>query len=300
LAFAPRTAIHAIGAYLYLSPDADRPDAEVAATLEETDPRDLLRAAIPDAPPRLYRALDRAGDRVHEREFYERLALLSGSPLADNLLSGGPLNDSRLNRVEVLLAMDPVILSLPGIWNRPTYEIEATDTLIQFLRGHEALRDGDLQIPKGGGLPAVLRRLQNALDRIEAPIPEFSLRAPFRIVRSVGELRDLGRTLENCLWGRRLGGTGHWFRLVEGTTVYVVGNAPPLLAAVQRAGRGLWKVDEVSGLQNENIGGDVREFLDESLRAAGVRIVRNMPSDALLSLSNIRQLNDCEDAPDAE
>src|SRR5688500_14429188 len=73
LIVAPRAAVHATAAFLHLAPDAARPDAEVAAIIYETDPRNLLRAAIPNCPRRLYRALDRAGDRVHGKRYYERL-----------------------------------------------------------------------------------------------------------------------------------------------------------------------------------------------------------------------------------
>ena len=46
VAFAPPCAVHAIGAWLYLSPERDRSDETVAMLLDETDPRHLLRAAI--------------------------------------------------------------------------------------------------------------------------------------------------------------------------------------------------------------------------------------------------------------
>ncbi|MFC7538773.1 hypothetical protein ACFQU2_03950 [Siccirubricoccus deserti] len=73
LIVAPR-AVHAIAAFLHLAPDAAGPDAEVATIINDTDPRELLNAALPACPARLYRALDRAGDRVRERRFYEKLA----------------------------------------------------------------------------------------------------------------------------------------------------------------------------------------------------------------------------------
>ena len=61
IAFAPPEAIHAIAAFLYLAPEATGSDAEVGNLIEQSDPRELLRKAIPDCPARLYRALDRAG-----------------------------------------------------------------------------------------------------------------------------------------------------------------------------------------------------------------------------------------------
>src|SRR4051812_43708573 len=62
LIVAPREAVHGISAFLHLAPDALKPDTEVAKIINDTDPRHLLRAALPDCPARLYRALDRAGD----------------------------------------------------------------------------------------------------------------------------------------------------------------------------------------------------------------------------------------------
>src|SRR5215217_3557795 len=59
LIVAPREAVHAIGAFLHLAPDASKLDAEVATIINDTDPRDLLRVALPECAPRLYRALDR-------------------------------------------------------------------------------------------------------------------------------------------------------------------------------------------------------------------------------------------------
>jgi hypothetical protein len=70
LIVAPREAVHAIAAYLYLAADTLKADVEVAEIIDETDPRHLLRAAIPNCPRRLYRALGRAGDRVHPRRYY--------------------------------------------------------------------------------------------------------------------------------------------------------------------------------------------------------------------------------------
>jgi hypothetical protein len=197
VAFAPRPAIHSIGAFLHLSPEACRPDSTVAAILDQRDPRELLRCAIPNAPPRLFRALDRAGDQVRERSYYERLATLCAGPLGEMLLSGGPLSDRRLDHVEGLLKMDPAILSLKAILNHSMIRIMAIEIVIIFLRAHGVFDEAEFRLPDGAGLPAILRRLQKALDRIGAPPPSFSLPPPFRIIRTVGDLRRVGKLLNN-------------------------------------------------------------------------------------------------------
>jgi hypothetical protein len=68
---APRRAVHATGAYLGASMKSE--EAVLVCHLSDEDPRSLLRIAVPNAPARLYRTLDRAGDIVQEANFYARL-----------------------------------------------------------------------------------------------------------------------------------------------------------------------------------------------------------------------------------
>src|SRR3954452_13657789 len=88
LIVAPPEAVHAIGAFLHLAPDASKPDAEVAEMIIGTDPRKLLGIALPDYPRRLYRALSTAGDRVLPKRLYNRLGAACRGPFADALLDG--------------------------------------------------------------------------------------------------------------------------------------------------------------------------------------------------------------------
>jgi hypothetical protein len=296
--YAPRPVIHSIGAFLHLSPLASQSDIRVATLLEETDPRELLRSAIPNAPPRLYRALDRAGDHVLDKSFYERLAALCNGPLSDLLLSSGSLSRRRLDRLEALLKMDPVIISLPCIWDRQLCEIEAVNAIIIFLRAHSALNAADFKLPEEAGLPAILRRLQMALDRIRAPAPSFSLSLPLRIIRTVGEMRGIGKLLNNCVRNLRSFGTHHWFRLISGETVYIYSDAPPMLAALRNVGPDLWHLDEIEGPENADVLCDTKKMLSNALREAGVRLVRESPAHALRVLGAGQTLIECED--DAE
>jgi hypothetical protein len=58
IAFAPAETIHAIAAFMHLAPEAAGSDTEVGDSIEQCDPRELLKKALPDCPARLYRALD--------------------------------------------------------------------------------------------------------------------------------------------------------------------------------------------------------------------------------------------------
>src|SRR3954453_4345426 len=127
LIVAPREAIHSIGAYLHLAPEAAQADAGVAAIIEDSHPRDLLRAALPNYPPRLFRALDRAGDRVRDKRFYERLGTLCAGPFAEALLKGGRIDDGRLSHYEALSRMDPMLAGLQTVLDGDTYLAESID-----------------------------------------------------------------------------------------------------------------------------------------------------------------------------
>jgi hypothetical protein len=290
MAFAPARAIHAVGAFLRLSPEADRSDAEVAAMIDERDPRELLLAAIPEAPRRLYRCLEGAGDQVRQHSFYERLRALCASPIADVLLEG-PISDDRLDWADAILRGDPALLSLRKIDLRK-YEIEAIDTLVAYLRAHHAFEDSDLQLPDGSGLAAVLERIQQAFDRVTAPAFGFTLPPPFRVVQSVGELRRIGAVLDNCVRNLRSQGTEHWFQMAAGSTIYIASDTPAMLAALERVGPDLWTLDQQNGLENASLGGDAKALLIDALKIAGVPLLREDPANVLSMLVNFERVMD--------
>lgn len=283
LAYAPRPAMHATGAWLHLAPDVGRSDSEVAAILDESEPRDLLRAAVPDAPASLYRALDGAGDRVRERGFYERVAAACRTPFGDWLL-GGDLDDARLSHTEALLNMDPFVAAMHAALPNPLYLARSVDAVLAFLRSHDALAEAELRLPPRAGLRAILRRLQRALDGIPAPFPGFALDPPHRLVGTVGELRRLGAELGNCVADPRAFATDHWFRLLDGSTVFISCDEPAFLASLRRVGPNLWRLDQVSGAKNGAVGEQARDRLIGALRAAGARVLDHDPSHALSSL----------------
>ena len=284
MTYASRSAVHSISAFLHLSSEARQADSVVAKTLVECDPRDLLRRAIPDAPRRLYRALDRAGNHARSAAFYRRLGEISVGPLADWLLSWGPLNDARLHHCGELMQMDPSILPLLNLLVGP-YELDAVNTVVPYLRAYGVFADRDLDIPRGGGVKAVMKRLQRALDRIVAPPAPFNISPPpFRIIQTVRELREVGTKLGNCVRTAKGHGPKHWFRLADGSSVYLTSDAPLMLAALRQIAPGLWLLDELQGAENTSMIGSASTALTDALHAAGVRLVDQEPARALLRL----------------
>src|SRR5215211_3873853 len=137
---------------------------------------------------------------------------------------------------------------------------------------------------------------QRALDRVHAPRRGFVLPPPYRVVGSVGDLRQVGARLRNCLRSAGSYGVEGWFRLIDGSTVYVACDKPPLLAALRRVGPDLFHLEQVQGPNNQFVGPGGQAMLVGALRAAGVRLLTQEPSRALSSLSaHTRKASEADD-----
>jgi hypothetical protein len=82
LVFAPRAAVHATAAFLYLAPEAAGSVEEIADLIARSDPSNLLQRAMPGCPAELYRALGHAGNVVRSHAFYERISRICRGPFA--------------------------------------------------------------------------------------------------------------------------------------------------------------------------------------------------------------------------
>jgi hypothetical protein len=287
LAYAPRRAIHAICAYLHLGTHTSQSDEEIALILDVTHPRDLLRLAIPDVPSRLYRALDRAGDRAKSLSFYKRLAALCRTSLVNALLEGD-LHELSLLRAEKVLTLDPALVHLPNILRMSPSSVEGLSVLISFLKAHGVLSEHNLELPRDASLSAIVRRLLRALDNVTAPPVDFDLMPPFRLIRSVGELRRTGVALKNCIGQTERLSVHYWFALASGHALYLTRADARLLACVRRCGDDLWYIAEIAGPENEKVTELCRLEVSQALRAGGVHLLEDDPSCALsLLISHI-------------
>jgi hypothetical protein len=280
LIVAPRAALHATAAFLYLAPDAARPNAEVAEIINDTDPRNLLRTAIPNYPRRLYRALDRAGDRVHGKRYYERLGAVCTGPFAEALIAGD-LTDSRIGYYEALAKMDPAMAALQSGLRENSYVADGVDCLVALLRAHGALRDEDIRLPPRAGTPAIARRLRAALARIKAPDPGFAVPPSFRLIRCTDELQRIGKQFGNCVALPQWGAARFHLDLVNGTGVFLASDEPPLLVLLTRVADRVWHLEQCAGPKNAPPPPGVRTALIRDLTAAGLRIVTADPQSSL-------------------
>ena len=286
LALAPRSAIHSIGIFLHLCPEASGEAAEVAALIDTTHPRDLLRMALPDAPAQLYRALDRVGDRVRGRAFYRRLGAIASGQFGSAFLAGR-LSDQRLDFYEMVATMDPAVVAVCDALEESQRLAESVDVLVKFLRSHKAITDADLCLVPGAGINALLRRLQRSFDAIRAPDPGFHPPVGWRIIETIRELRSVGREFENCLNSRAPYAVKHWLRLVDGTGVYIINEKERVLVALRRVAGNLYCVDEAAKSDNEDVAPHVvRALFWDDFRAAGIQILPTSPDQAIAQLDH--------------
>jgi hypothetical protein len=283
LVFAPPKAIHATAAFLYFAAESAQMDADVAEIIDQSDPRELLRIALPNCPARLYRALDTAGNSVRDQSFYTKLSDVCRGPFASALL-GGDLNDRRLEFYETLQTMDPLVANLCLVLPEARHFANAVDSLVALIRSYGAIGECDFNLPKSAGTGAVLRRLQRGLYAVRAPKPPFPVPAPFHHVETIGQLRRIGRAYKNCL-GQFSGlSRRYWSDLINGSVVYVTSEEPPLLIALRRIGAELWHIDQMKGPRDTSPSLAARCSIEQKLRDSGVRLVLINPGFALSHL----------------
>jgi hypothetical protein len=153
-----------------------------------------------------------------------------------------------------------------------------------LLRVYGVIDKCDLDLPRNARTGAVLRRLLRGLYAVQAPQPPFTVPEPFRLVETIGELRDLGRQFKNCLANVVLYGTNHWLDLADGTAVYLLTEEPHLLTELRNVGPNLWHIDQMTGPRNAAPSFALRQSLEQKLRGAGIRLVEVSPSCAISNL----------------
>jgi hypothetical protein len=185
--------------------------------------------------------------------------------------------------------MDPAIFALRAALPESTYDVESLDALLAFLRSHGALRDDDLRLPPKTGMKALVRRLKAALARLSAPEPGFAPPAGYRVVRSTSELQSIGKVFRNCVALPQWHAGGHHIRLVDGSGVYLISDAPPLLVALRRVHANVWMLEQMAGPENAPAPAGAHDALLRDLAAAGLRIIATDPAAALSRLDESRR-----------
>jgi hypothetical protein len=287
LMFAPPRNVHGVCAFLSLHPLAAGSDAEVAAMLEQ-DPRDLLKLALPDAPARLYRALDRTGNIAHSGTYYQRLCRLANSHLGHVILDKGtgPITERSVGKLERLLTMHPVIQKLPKVLEYRGYHLHVAQLTIQLALTYGVLSGEEILHCQQNSLRSLAKWLIVAIDKIKTPDVGFVVGAGYRVLTSIGEVRRVGRmTFKNCL-GNFDFSDRKFHDMAQGHLIFIEGFDPPLIAEVRQILASTWTLGEVRDVSNAPVDDDDKNALIAALELAGLIIME----DAWSTLATLHYL----------
>ena len=281
LLFAPRRAVHAYAVAIHQAAH-DEPEKDLAARLASTHPRTLLAQALPGCAPRLYTLLGRCGDLVRPASFYARLHRSLLGDFAQVALEAESIDDATLDFVDALAGMDPLVARVRRALDRSPRRAEALQTVLSVLHD-QGITDTDA----GEGLcgrKALAGFVRRQFNRLAMPPPEFPAPAGLRFLSTVGEVRALGRAHNNCLLGFAGRYDTSWVPFTTGTRVYLTGDNPPLVLCMDRVGRRLWWVGQMSGPANASLPAEVHERVERDLGAVGVQLLRGDPHRSLWTL----------------
>ena len=284
LALAPARAIHATAAYLHHGMASGYTEEAVGQAVECLKPRDLLCQALPATHPRLFRLLDRAGPKVKPPAFYERLNAGLRGPAGAVLLRAQHLSTDTLDIAD-LMAADPVLLAVKGGLDVGVYGMQCLGTALAYIRALGLAADVET-LPRGAGVPALVRRIEADLGRGRPPPAPFPAPAGWRLVATVAELWALGRALQNCLCGMRGSGVDHVSAYLEGGEVILVSlTEPVVMASITSAGPGLWHMAQCVGHRNAPPPFETRDGLQRALKRVGVSLVHVDCADAIQNVA---------------
>ncbi len=288
-ALAPRKVVHGLAAYISSAIEQGLDQQTIAAHVDVQDIRDLVARAIPNVHARLYGSFERLGDQAMPHAFYRRLNECLCGPASDLLLSSTePVSEAFLRIVETVVA-DPVLLAFRTTIGRSNDSLNVVRSLVSFLRATGLSVDLEA-LPLGSGWRALARRITSDLGRASAPPQPFRCPDGWRHVQHLAELFRLGKQLQNCLAGIGDGGESHIFQFILGQEVYFVRDSEPLmLAAIESAGPGLWRIAEMAGATRRSGRllqcNELSSPLDVVLAEVGHAQLETAPVSALQALS---------------
>lgn len=278
LSLAPPWVIHSVAAYTEaMLADKLLPN-EIAVAVESQHARDLLAEAVPDPHPRVVPMLGRLEPRVADLAFYRRLNRALGGPAAPLLLESETITNSVLTVAEQI-AHDPVLLAARRVFATFPHYVGSLSAALAYVRGL-GLADQIERLPPSAGWRSVLRRLKADLGRAPARPPPFTVPDRWRAIRTLDDLWEVGRAMENCVRNSGFGGDHHMIDLILGTTIFLANDATEggttMLAAIKRVGSSTWVVEQLQAKGSRAEFRERREALLSGLKQAASAIGHSM------------------------
>lgn len=301
LTLLPARGMHATAVTLHASAAAGEVTADLARRLADTHPRLLLRDAMPDTHPRLYRLLDRAPAPAWNAERNADLNTLLHSPAAEIVLDAADVTPDLIGETRRLLAQDPLVRRARRALTTG-YQREQFAAVVAVLRGLGLLRDL-LGLPDGAGARAVARRVRADFGRAVAPDDDgFPIPAGWVRITRLGDLWAHGKRLRLCLDATHYGAGRYALRLISGASVFLHHAGEDAVAEVHRGPGDTWRIEEVRKRSNALVRDSVRRALVADLAAAGLVLLASDPANALDAVlrpppPRRRDLAEAEDDP---
>jgi hypothetical protein len=294
LARAPVAAFHAYAIFVQENPDLD-PET-TAATLDASDPAKLLNAIVGEAARPLFKALGKIDiPRALPLSLYRRLTALCTGDVAHLLARVDVVGIGTIRTLEKLTAVgreEPLLRAAGHALLDPdgpdVHEIADMLLLLRIAglsQGAEEQLRATFARAKTGA--TIIRAINRALA--DMPLPGLGVDiagdAPFRPVRTLGELRACGLRFENCLrWdGNRMQSA------ICGTLAIVewTGGPKPVLIGFKIVARGpdgvMAAIKEMGGVGNADVDYRTGQRIHVALgKLRGLKLVRS-PAGRLLS-----------------
>lgn len=269
LADAPDKTFHvyAIRLEAHLAAHPAAGPAEIGEVLGSAKLRALLEAAWGTCPDGALSLLDRAGPNVHEAGFYARLHALLSNPRAAALLRrmSGAVSYETIDRVELLLKLDPALDAVPG--RIASRSLIALDWLLRRLEGsgvklnRTALRRKFRTVR--GKWDNAIRDMLLDHPRVPAPWPGTAMLVPIETPRA---LKKTGQELRMCL-----GEIRYLTALVRNRSAYYRWQgAETAVIELREIGHGEWEIYEMNGNANASLKGATVREIEAAFRVAGV------------------------------
>jgi hypothetical protein len=99
-------------------------------------------------------------------------------------------------------------------------------------------------------------------------------------------LQSIGRAFRNCMVLPDWHAARQHINLIQGTTVFLASDDPPLLAALNRFADRVWQIDQVQAPRNEPPPPGTQAALACALRACGQTVVSTDPHSSLGRLAH--------------
>lgn len=279
LSLAPPKALHGIAIWLRSPAARDADVLTVAAKVRDTDYRDLVRAAMPDAAPGLLAALGRLGAMVGPPGLYTRLNAVLNSPAAAALPAEGRITLSHLRTAERIVAFGRPLTTISKALAGSESGVDAAIGVVRLLR-HLGYAKAVESTPPGSGWAAFKRRVLSDLGSARTPHTDFPQPPGWRLVETISDLEKAGRDLRLCIGGYGYGSVHYLRSHLTGDAVFLRSEGPPAFVMVSRL-LGEWWIQEMNVCGDGGPPTALRSSLEDGLRAAGLRLA---PLDPMSSI----------------